>query len=114
MTEQQLVAYLIAEGVSGGRIYPLRPPQSVTYPYTIYSVIEAPLSRELDGDQGKRMRYQFTSWCRTYAEAVTLKAAFRTALKAHGFMAGSPFIDRDETTDNHRLTNNDWYIIETS
>jgi len=113
MTEQELIDLLEADGVCGGRVYPIKAPTSVTTPYSVYDVFRGALSQEMDGDNGVRNRYMFTCWCGSYSEAISTINAFKTSLLNEGFLAGTPMIDLDpENEELHRIVNLDFYIIE--
>ncbi len=83
--EDGLRTHLIADApvtaLVVARVYPLKLPQSPTYPALTYEIISDIPYRGLDGDHDKeRIRVRVHCWSATYAGATDLARKVRTAL----------------------------------
>jgi hypothetical protein len=72
MMEKALIAYLIAHGIAGGRVYPA-PPQGVTFPYVAVTRITGGPEYDDDGEAGlERGTVQVDCRALTFGEAKDL------------------------------------------
>ena len=83
--EADLRTHLIADSpvtaLVVARIYPIKLPQSPTYPAITYEIISDIPHRSLDGDSDlERVRARVHCWGETYTEAVDLARKVRTAV----------------------------------
>lgn len=84
--ETELVAALAAVTASGGRVYPERWPQDVTFPAITYQLISAVPEAALNRTVGAwRDLYQIDCYAQTRSAVVTLSTQVQAALYAfHG------------------------------
>jgi len=85
MTEFDDTVYGALSGVCSGRVYRLERPSSPTYPLVVYSIASNARTQCYGSTQAvtvSKPRYQFTAWALTQADAVSTRAAVRTALLA--------------------------------
>ena len=83
--EDGLHTHLLADGdvaaLVVARVYPLKLPQSPTYPALTYEIISDIPHRSLDGDSDReQVRARIHCWAATYVGAVDLAAKVRTAV----------------------------------
>lgn len=114
MKETPFIQVLKDAGVCGGKIYPVEASDNAGYPFMIYSVIRGKLTDDLDGSKGQRDRYLFTSWHDDYQDALDTLALMDSTILAGkiGRCITAGVIDKDPTTENWRLTNNDWEVLD--
>jgi hypothetical protein len=81
MIQQDLFAAL--SGVAGGRVFPNVAPNNVQKPYVVYArVSSAPENTLADGAPIENTRLQVDCFDTTYAAALALAAAVKTAIKS--------------------------------
>ena len=81
MIQQDLFAALA--GVAGGRVFPNVAPNNVQKPYVVYArVSSAPENTLADGAPIENTRLQVDCFDTTYAAAVVLAEAVKTAIKS--------------------------------
>ncbi|NBO83691.1 MAG: DUF3168 domain-containing protein [Betaproteobacteria bacterium] len=81
MIQEQLFTALST--VAGGRVFPNVAPNNVTRPYVVYArVASTPENTLADGAPVENTRFQIDCFDATYAAAVALAEAVKTAMKA--------------------------------
>ena len=81
MIQQDLFAALA--GVAGGRVFPNVAPNNVQKPYLVYArVSSAPANTLADGAPVENTRLQVDCFDTTYAAALALAEAVKTAIKS--------------------------------
>lgn len=82
MIEPGLYARLVAQVATvSSRVYPIRLPQSVTYPALVYRLVSAPRIQTHNGPMGKTFaRYDIAAYGTTYATAKAAAEQVRIAL----------------------------------
>lgn len=91
--EAALVAELKAHAglaaLIGTRIYPLKLPQSATFPAVTYQRISGPRVSCMGGDSLAHPRFQFDCWATGYLDALDVAAQVRAALQRTSGTIGS-------------------------
>ncbi len=92
--ETGLRTHLLADGPVAAlvvaRVYPLKLPQSPTYPALTYEIISDIPHRALAGDSDlERVRVRIHCWAATYTGAIDLAAKVRTAVADFSGLMGT-------------------------
>ncbi len=95
--ETGLRTHLLADGDVGAlitaRVYPIKLPQSPTYPAITYEIISDIPHRSLAGDSDlERVRARIHCWAETYGAAVDLAGKVRTAVADFSGTMGSTVV----------------------
>ena len=86
------------------RVYPVRMPQEPTLPCITYQRISGPVEYSRDGPGLTESRFQISCWAETYAGAIALAAAVRSAIGIFpevSFLENQPDMYEPETSVYH-------------